>query len=306
MPFLVSTSKVGEVGGSYVRNAWLTGLRFQERQGFDPFKFGVIGSSDSHNASGGGTEEDFWGKIGVVDGLAKLRGSVPLTPEDGDHEIDPAVITWGSSGLAGVWAEANTRDSIYTALRRKETFGTSGTRIKVRLFAGYDLPPIDSENLIGDAYAGGVPMGANLVSEADRTPSFILWAFRDANSAPLQRMQVIKGWISNGEVREKVFDVACSSGAVDPATHRCPDNNAQVNIEDCSISGDGAGELKAAWRDPEFNPDQRAFYYARALENPICRWSTWDAVRAGVEPRAEVARTIQERAWSSPIWYLPQ
>ena len=171
--------------------------------------------------------------IGVVDGTAKLRGSVPMTPEDGDHELDPVVISWGSSGLAGVWA------------------------------------------------------------------------LQDANSAPLQRVQIVKGWISNGEVQEKVFDVACSDGVVDPLTHRCPDNNAKVNVEDCSISGEGAGELKAGWRDPEFNPGQRAFYYVRALENPICRWSTWDAIRSGVEPREDVARTIQERAWSSPIRYLP-
>ena len=306
MPYLVSTSILGEVKGSYVRDAWLTGLNLQEQQGFDPFKFGVIGSSDSHNASSGGTEDDFWGKIGMVDGTAKIRGSVPMTPEDGEHELDPVVISWGSSGLAGVWAEENTRASIYEAMRRKEAFGTSGTRIKVRFFAGYDLPSIESRNLIGEAYTGGVPMGADLVSQVDQTPSFIVWALQDANSAPLQRVQIIKGWISKGAVQEKVFDVACSDGFVDPVTHRCPDNNAKVNVEDCSISGEGAGALKAAWHDPEFNPDQAAFYYVRALENPICRWSTWDAIRAGVEPREGIARTIQERAWSSPIWYLPK
>ena len=117
-----------------------------------------------------------------------------------------------------------------------------------------------------------------------------------------------KGLIDHSKVQEKVRDVACSDGGeVDPATHRCPDNNAKVNLTDCSIAGGtGAGELKAHWRDPEFNADQRAFYYARVLEDPICRWSTWDALRAGIEPREGIAQTIQERAWSSPIWYLPQ
>ena len=209
--------------------------------------------------------------------------------------------------MAGVWAEQNTRDAIYEAMRRKETFGASGARIKVRLFAGYDLPAIDSNNLAGEAYAGGVPMGADLVARDDQSPAFIAWALRDPLSAPLQRVQVIKGWIAEGEIQEKVFDVACSDGGVvDPVTHRCPDNNARVNLTDCSIvKGTGAPELKARWRDPEFNADQRAFYYARVLENPTCRWSTWDALRAGVEPREGVAKTIQERAWSSPIWYVP-
>ena len=234
MPYLVSTTNVGEVKGSYVREAWLNGLRLSEQQGFDPFGFGVIGSSDSHNGSSGGFEEDFWGKIGVVDGTGKQRGSVPLSSDD-NFEVDGAVITWGSSGLAGVWAEQNTRESLYEAMRRKETFGTSGTRIKVRFFAGHDLPSIDSEQLISEAYAGGVPMGADLVAEADREPSFIVWALRDALSAPLQRVQIIKGWIDEGEVRERVFDVACSDGGVvDPVMHRCPGSNAKVNLADCS------------------------------------------------------------------------
>ncbi|MCY4531924.1 MAG: DUF3604 domain-containing protein [Gammaproteobacteria bacterium] len=311
MPYLVGTSRVGKVSGSYVREAWLNGLKLSEEQGFDPFKFGVIGSSDSHNGSSGGTEDDFWGKMGTVDGIAKTRGSVPLAPGEDFHPaedllVDPVNMSWGSAGLAGVWAEQNTRDAIYEAMRRKETFGTSGTRIKVRFFAGYDLPSIDNKQVISKAYAGGVPMGADLAAEADREPSFIVWALRDALSAPLQRVQIIKGWVDEGEIQEKVFDVACSDGGVvDPVTHRCPDNNAKVNIEDCSISGTGAGELKARWRDPEFNADQRAFYYARVLEDPICRWSTWDAVRAGVEPRKDFPKTIQERAWSSPIWYMP-
>ncbi|MBD3647894.1 MAG: DUF3604 domain-containing protein, partial [Pseudomonadales bacterium] len=144
------------------------------------------------------------------------------------------------------------------------------------------------------------------LAEPDRVPTLIAWASRDALSAPLQRLQIIKGWTVDGEHHEMVYDVACSSGQPDPETHRCPDNGARVDLSDCSITEDvGAGELKTVWKDPDFDPAHRAFYYVRALENPTCRWSTWDAVKAGVAPRPDIAHTIQERAWSSPIWYLP-
>ena len=292
--------------GSYVREAQLNGLLLADQQGFDPFKVGVIGSSDTHNGSSGGEERDYWGPAGMMHADAVSRGSVP--DGNGAYQGDPAFVTFGASGLAGVWAERNTRASIYDAMRRKETFGTSGTRIKVRFFAGYDLPAIDSGKLVAEAYAGGVPMGGDLAARVDETPAFIAWALRDPSSAPLQRVQIVKGWIADGEIREAVFDVACShDGVVDPATHRCPDNGAQVNVADCSVVDEtGASELKSRWRDPGFDADQRAFYYVRVLENPICRWSTWDAIRAGVPPRDGVPTTIQERAWSSPIWYVPQ
>jgi hypothetical protein len=206
-----------------------------------------------------------------------------------------------------VWAEENTREAIYDAFRRKETFGTSGTRMKVRFFAGHDLPEIDDSDLLAKAYDGGVVMGSDLIGDPSRQPSFIVWAAKDPNSAPLQRVQIIKGWVEDGEAMEQVYDVACADGGtVDPSSHRCPDNGAQVNLSDCSIStGLGAAELKASWQDPEYDASQHAMYYVRALENPSCRWSTWDAVRAGVEPRSDLAATIQERIWSSPIWITP-
>ena len=144
--------------------------------------------------------------------------------------------------------------------------------------------------------------------KGDRAPRFIVWATQDALSAPLQRLQVVKGWTVDGEPHEQVFDVACSDGlAVDPLSHRCGDNGAQVNLGDCSISGDaGAAELKTVWTDPDFDPSLRAFYYVRVLENPTCRWSTWDAIREGYEPRPDLQATIQERAFTSPIWYIDQ
>ena len=208
-----------------------------------------------------------------------------------------------------VWAEENTRESIYEAFRRKETFATSGPRIKLRFFAGTGLDELalDSPDLVKQAYAGGVPMGGDMSAGPGEAPVFLVWASADANGAPLQRAQVIKGSIVDGQHQEQIFDVACSDGvAVDPQTHRCPDNGAGVDPTDCSTSADsGAAELKTLWRDPEFDPAAEAFYYLRVLENPVCRWSTWDALRAGVDPRPDLPATIQERAWSSPIWYRP-
>ena len=309
MPFRIATSLYSEPNGSYVRQAYLNGLKMQAEGGFNPYKLGVIGSSDTHNASYAGDEDDYWSKVGLRDANGVLRGSVPLSEPRANGELyaDTYFNTWGAAGLAGVWAEENTRAAIYDAFRRKETFGTSGTRMKVRFFAGNDLPELDDEDLIGKAYGGGVPMGGDLIANAAGIPSFIAWVAKDPNSASLQRLQIIKGWVEDGEAQEQVFDVACSDGgSVDPTSHRCPDNEAQVNLLDCSISeGLGAAELKARWQDPSYDPDQHAIYYVRALENPTCRWSTWDAIRAGVAPRPDLPATIQERIWSSPIWVTP-
>ena len=151
-------------------------------------------------------------------------------------------------------------------------------------------------------------MGGDLsASDVGSAPTFATWALRDPLAAPLDRVQIVKGWSDNGESDERVYDVACSDGAgVDPATHRCPDNGASVDLGNCQVSADsGADELKAVWTDPDFDASQRAFYYVRVLENPTCRWSTWDAIREGVEPRQDVSAAIKERAWSSPIWFTP-
>ena len=321
-------NNINNLKGGYVRDAYLRGLTLSEKGLTNPFKFGVIGSSDTHVAGGSYTEETHFSKIGLLDGEPYLRGSVPyegfygfftklLRPDsivevDGNNYlgVSARLIRFGSSGLAGVWAEENTRESIYEAFRRKETFGTSGPRIKVRFFAGYDLEgsKLDDLSLIQDAYAKNTPMGGTIIQEKNNSPRFLVWAISDPLGAPLQRTQIIKGWLEDGEHREKVFDVACSDGlSVDPTTHRCPDNNAAVNLDDCSISSDkGDSEIKTFWKDPEFRQDQDAFYYSRVLENPTCRWSTWDAMRDNESPRSDIPATIQERAWSSPIWYTKQ
>ena len=334
MPYRVATSINSAVKGSYVREALLNGLGFEEKEMTNPYRFGFIGSSDTHTGAISDDESEFFMKIGILDSTAELRGSVPLTGEaeerawaaigqeqpnvgvnlqrfvqvDEDIYRDNASITWGASGLAAVWAEENTRESIYDAFRRKETFATSGTRLRVRLFAGHDFDAamLDDPGMIEKAYASGVPMGGELIAGED-APAFIALAYRDPMSAPLDRLQVVKGWTVNGEHHEQVYDVACSDdGEVDPATNRCPDNGASVELSDCSYSQlVGDNTLSAVWRDPDYNADHHAFYYVRALENPTCRWSTWDAIRAGVEPRPGQHATIQERAWTSPVWVRP-
>jgi hypothetical protein len=323
-PMRTSTKILSDPPGSYVRNAWQRGLSMEESGGGNPYKFGVIGSSDTHTGAASLYEDNYFGKIGAFDSTAEKRGSIPASFLYGTlvKMSAPAMVEkvegetylnfsgykyWGASGIAGVWAEENTREAIYDALRRKETFGTSGTRIKVRFFAGYELSDakLNSPVLIKNAYQDGTTMGATLQADGDRQPTFLTWAVADPNTAQLQRVQIIKGWLENGEHHEQVYDVACSDGlSVDPQTHRCPDNGATVNLDDCSRTANvGAGELKALWQDPNFTPGQEAFYYVRVLENPVCRWSTWDALRAGEAPRADLQATIQERAWSSPIWY---
>jgi hypothetical protein len=309
MKVRIASNLASQPQGSYVREALRNGIEFQAKKGFNPFKFGVIGSSDTHNASYAGAEDNYWSKTGRLDDEPVERGSIPLAEpaEDGSKYLETYRNQWSAGSLAGVWAEENTRTAIYDALRRKETFSTSGTRIQVRFFAGYDLPATDANDLIDKAYAGGVPMGGELVAEANQSPSFLVWALQDANKSALQRVQIIKASVRDGDSSEKVFDVACSDGAkVNPQTHRCPDNGARVNLTDCTVStGVGDPEMLANWVDPEFDESDHSIYYVRVLENPVCRWSTWDAVRTGVEPNPALSATIQERAWTSPIWFSP-
>ena len=323
MPYRVSTRILSEPAGSYVRNALRRGLEIAAGGVGNPYKFGFIASSDTHVGAGSFKEETYWDAAGLNQASPGRRGSVPWA---GDPEISADSVeivddgsgreyrfatstTNGASGLAGVWAEENTRSSIFDAMRRKETFGTSGTRIRVRFFGGEGLAGLDtgSAEVVADAYRHGVPMGSDLPPSDGVAPSFLAWAARDPLAAPLQRLQIVKGWLDGGETSETVYDVACSDGLqVDPQTHRCPPNGATVDFQTCAISSDvGAAELQVVWTDPDFDPARPAFYYARVLENPTCRWSTWDALRAGVAPRNDFAAAIQERAWSSPIWYGP-
>jgi hypothetical protein len=290
------------VAGSYVRTAYLRGLALLEQGRANPYAFALIGSSDSHDASSAVEEFNFTGGHGNADATAEIRLSSSAST------LTASSLSFSASGLAGVWAESNTREAIFAALRRGETFATSGPRIRVRLFAAGS--PREAGDGVGRDAASAtrrVPMGSTLALAPGDTPQMMVWALRDPRGAPLQRIQIVKGHLVDGEPRETVYDVVCSEGRPDPHTHRCPDNGARVELPECEISTDvGAGQLAASWQDPDYRPDGPAFYYARVLENPTCRWSSWDALRLAVEPPEGVPATIQERAWSSPVWVEPQ
>jgi len=282
---------------------------------------GVIGSSDAHT-TGAPYEEDNY--FSFAQSTPLTRGSAYPGHQAGDAADGwkdfwtPRQATHGTAGLAGVWADSNTRTGIFDAMQRRETFATSGPRITVRMFAGFNFTAkmLSDADWVRKAYLTGVPMGEVLTERSagsktgseEPSPQFLVFAVRDPQSSWLQRVQIIKGWLEKGEPQEQVFDVACSDNlSPDPITHRCPNNQATVNVTDCSISRDkGSTQLKTLWKDPSFSSDQHAFYYARVLENPTCRWSTWDALRLGIHPNPDLPATHQERAWGSPIWYEPK
>jgi hypothetical protein len=292
---------------NFLRNVFKTGLLEEEKLGVNPFKLGLIAGTDSHLGTPGATDER--NHPGHGGAGAPASDDVPVGLPD-DVEFNPG-------GIAVLYAEENSRDALFAAMRRREAYGTSGPRIGVRVFGGFGLPAnlCSDPELIAKGYQLGVPMGGDLraPSAGGGAPSFIVRAERDGGTpdrpgTPLQRIQIVKGWIANGGPQEKVYDVAgdAKNGAsVDPAT--------------CATSGTGADSLCTVWQDPDFQPSQRAFYYARVLENPTCRWSTWVCNKAGVrcdDPKtvkegfegccdARYPKTIQERAWTSPIWYAP-
>ena len=294
----------------FVRDGLKVGLELEQELGFNPLQIGFIGATDSHNANPGDVEEwDFRGTVGTISSPAVRRMSGTNL---GDKAYRSMLKFHTPGGLAAVWAPENTREAIFDALARRETYATSGPRIGLRFYAGrgIDQAMIDAPDLVQHLEAEAVSMGAVLPSsqrpdQQSESPEFLVWAVRDPMDAPLQRLQMVKGWIDDaGQTHENVVDIACADGLqVDPATGRCPDNGASVDLSTCQYSaGSGATELKTLWRDPDYDPDQSAFYYVRVLMNPTCRWSSYDAIRLGREPDPRVPATIQERAWSSPIW----
>ncbi|MCK5750028.1 MAG: DUF3604 domain-containing protein, partial [Oricola sp.] len=299
---------------AFVRNGLKKGMLIEADQGVNPFKHGFAGGTDNHNGTPSDTAEyDFKGHYANNDSDPLVRLGLKLNPtaeQMGMSGDDDPTKFYNPGAIAGVWAEANTRQAIWDALHRKETFATSGTRVKIRLMAGFDFPAdmTSRSNWVSIGYAQGVPQGGDLHSAPEgRVPVLAVWAQRDPDSAPLAKLQIVKGWTEGGATQEATYDVACSGGASpDPASHRCPDNGAGVNLDDCTISQDqGAAELAATWTDPDFNADERAFYYARVIENPVCRWSMYDAMAASVEHPPELPQTVRERAWTSPVWYIP-
>jgi len=302
----IGMPKIPPKRAAMVREGLKKGLLLEEELGVNPMKYGVVASTDTHLGTPGLVAED-----GHVGHGGASRVASPAVPAGiPDHvEMSPG-------GLAVVWAEENTRDSIFEALSRRETYGTSGTRPEVRFFGGWDYPEdaCSTGNLASVGYTQGVPMGGDLQArpEGAAAPTFLVSALQDPGTAdrpgtPLQRIQIVKAWTEDGKAREQVYDVA--GGA----------NDATVDLDSCTPLGAGARSLCSRWEDPDFDPDERALYYARVLENPTCRWQQHLCVDAGVdcsEPstigagyeaccRNDFPKTQQERAWTSPVWYTP-
>ncbi len=291
-----------KIHGSYIREAWQNGMAMQDSRGYNPYKMGVVGASDSHNTAAGYSQSDYFGGHGLLDATPDLRLS-------GKKETGLNMGLLSTAGLGGVWAEENTRESIFAAMQRKETFGTSGVRIKVRLFGGWDFRPdvLNQKDWVTTGYEKGVPMGGDLPQKVGKEPTFIVWAVKDPDDGNLDRIQIIKGWTKSGQIFEKIYDVAWSGNRKpDPVTGKVPAVGNTVDVKNATYTNSiGAVELKRVWRDPEFDPSLHAFYYARVLQIPTPRWSTYDANKLGVPPPNWVAATVQERAWTSPIWYSP-
>lgn len=297
-------SEFSEPKGSYIRDALRRGIEMEHNDGYNPYRFGVIGSTDGHNAASPVEEDDFFGKLPLFDGSAGIRMGQSIILPDRFR----IALKWGAAGLAGVWAVANTREAIFDAIRRKETFATSGPRISVRFFGGWKYPQnlIQADNRIALAEATGVPMGGTLPVREGGSPIFAVWAMKDPDSGNLDRIQIIKGWVdASGESHERIYDVALSDGRKrDPGTGVVPDVGNTVDISTATYKDSiGATQLSSVWTDPDFDPTQDAFYYARVIEIPTPRWSTYDAARLHI--KAPEPTSIQERAVTSAIWYKP-
>lgn len=298
----------------YAREALKRGLAYEAELGANPFKFGLIGSTDSHTGLSTTTEDNWFGKVAVLEPTADpIRFEeviVGRVPEDRPEDQRIRARQTAAAGLAAVWARENTREAIWDAFARKEVFATTGTRLRVRLFAGYGFAQDDlnKSDFAAFGYATGVPMGGDLdVPPEGQAPSFLMRALRDVDGANLDRVQMVKGWMTAvGTLDEKVYDVAWSGDRVPGTDGKVPAVGNTVDIEEATYSNSiGAPFLQAFWTDPEFDPAQRAFYYVRVLEIPTPRWTTIDHKVFGVALPDDVPPTIQERAYTSPIWYTP-
>jgi len=292
----------------YARSALGLGLEQESKVGSNPFKFGMIGSTDSHTSFAQAAEDNFLGKY----------GSASPNPERWNHEWPPTekavarMKGWesSSSGYAAVWATENTREALWDAMKRKEVYATTGPRMIVRMFGGFDFVEEDAKrhDLAATGYAKGVPMGGDLsTAPKGKSSTFLVSAIKDPDGANLDRIQVVKGWLdADGELHEKVYDVAVSDGRWILRGKAVRRVGSTVDLETASYSNSiGDTQLTASWTDPDFDPSLRSFYYARVIEIPTPRWTAFDEVRFGIEMDPEVTRVLQERAYTSPIWYTP-
>jgi hypothetical protein len=291
----------------YARAALKNGLKLEKELGVNPYKFGMVGSTDSHTALSTADQDNFFGKV---------SGSEP-NPTRWEHpflkNVVGTIFGWEmvASGYAAVWATENTREAIFDAMERRETYATTGPRMAVRFFGGWEFEAKDAKNRMPASigYAKGVPMGGDLRGAPEgKAPTFLVAALKDPIGANLDRIQIIKGWLdAQGELHEKVYDVVWSDGRKpDPQTGKLPPVGSTVDVAAATWTNTvGAPELITVWKDPEFDPALRAFYYARVIEIPTPRWTAYDAQRFGIKMAKEVPMTTQERAYSSPIWYTP-
>ena len=287
---------------SFLRNALLDGIQLASAGRPNQFHYGIIGSTDTHNSDPGNTSAERNSRFGAAPGNAAAVQAV----FEAEHIVIGPMRRIDVGGLAGVWAQANTRAAIFDALRQRETFGTSGSRLRVRFFAG-DLPEDmgSGDDRLQQAYEAAVPMGGDLVGAAE--PSFWVWAVHDPDGPTLDRIQLVKGWVEDGVALQRVSDVVCSGGRVPGEDGRCAPTPATVDLGTCARhDASGAAELQARFTDPDYRPDRHAFYYVRVMENPSCRWSTWLANSADLPPPADVPATARQRGWSSPIWVKPE
>jgi hypothetical protein len=295
--------RIPHIVGSYARQALKDGLTMQDSKGFNPYKFGFGAGSDSHNTAVPYRQGNFFGGHTFTDGTIEARMSGTLVGGMFDARIE------GTAGLTGVWAEENTRASIFDAMQRKETFAVTGPHIKVRFFGGWEYAAamLGDKDWVKTGYAKGVPMGGDLPPAKAKAPTFMVWAVKDPTSGNLDRIQIVKGWTRSGQSFEKIFDVAWGGDRKpDKQTGSVPPIGSTVDLDNATYTNAiGAVELKTVWTDPEFDPAVDAFYYARVLEIPTPRWTTIQARKLGVALPDIVAATVQERAWSSPIWYTP-
>ena len=297
----------------YAREALKRGLSYEAKLGINPFKFGLIGSTDSHTSLATTTEDNFFGKVAAVEPTADpVRFEEVVGGIGGEESVAQYARQTSAAGLVAVWARENTREAIWDAMARKEVYATTGTRLRVRIFGGFDFEEADRyrSDYAVNGYATGIPMGGDLTdAPAGKAPSFLIQALRDADGANLDRIQIIKGWLDkDGKTRERIWDVAVSDSRKIDSDGRCrtPVGNT-VNVEEATYRNSiGDAVLGGYWRDPQFDSSQRAFYYVRVLEIPTPRWTTYDAKFFGVSLPDDVPASIQERAYTSPIWYTPK
>jgi hypothetical protein len=298
---------------TYLREGLKRGLEQQGKLGVNPFKFGVVGSSDIHNSLSFMEEDNYFGKM-VIQEPSPERWEHKSKVSSWDQKLGPVRTryTWqyNAAGYAAVWATENTREALWDAMQRKEVYGTSGTRMIVRFFGGYDYAVADAKSryLAEAGYAKGVPMGGDLAkAPAGKAPTFLVAALKDPAGANLDRIQIVKAWVdASGKAQEKIYDVAWSGNRKPGKGGKLPPVGDTVDVATASWTNTiGAPELATVWKDPGFKPDQRALYYARVIEIPTPRWTAYDQLRFGVKMSKEVPMKHQERAWTSPIWYAP-